>query len=167
MRLIETRWSTAADAASLAELHRAAWRNAYAGIIPGLTLERMIARRGADWWRGMHGAGGRALVVEFDETVAGYATLGRGRSRDRGHRCGEIYELYVRPEYQGCGLGRSLFRDARARLRRRGLDGLLVWALAENEVACRFYLAMAGTECARGQDRFCGKPLEKVGFAWS
>ena len=33
--LIATRWSTAADDRGLAEVHREAWRYAYAGIIPG------------------------------------------------------------------------------------------------------------------------------------
>ena len=90
--------------ASLADVHRAAWRYAYAGIIPGLTLERMIARRGPAWWSRMHGRGFRALVVDCDGTLAGYATLGRA-ARPGARTCGEIYELYLRPEYQGCGLG--------------------------------------------------------------
>ena len=67
---------------------------------------------------------------------------------------------------QGCGLGRRLFTEARRELRGGGLDRLTVWALAENEIACRFYRAMGGTEAARSQDRFCGVPLAKIGFAW-
>ena len=158
------RWSNAADAAGLAELHGAAWRYAYAGIIPGLTLERMIARRGGTWWTRMHERGFHALVAESRDTVTGYATLGRGRGGPA--RTGEIYELYVRPEYHGCGVGRRLFAQARRELARRGLDRLVVWALAENTVACRFYAAMGGAEYAAAEDRFCGIPLAKVGFSW-
>ena len=97
-------------------MHREAWRYAYAGIIPGLTLERMIARRGPAWWGRMHDRGFRALVIDCDGMLAGYATLGRSRAPGAG-RCGEIYELYLRPECQGCGLGRRLFAEARARAR--------------------------------------------------
>lgn len=160
-----TRWSTAADADGLAEIHRAAWRYAYAGIIPGLTLERMIARRGRGWWTRMHEHGFHARVAGGRGAVTGYATLGRGRGPTP--RTGEIYELYVRPEYHGCGVGRRLFADARRELARRGLDRLVVWALAENTVACRFYAAMGGAEYARTEDRFCGIPLAKVGFSWA
>lgn len=160
---VVTRWSEGNDDEGLAEVHREAWRYAYAGIIPGLTLERMIARRGPGWWRRMHRRGGRALVVEFERIVAGYATL--GQSRGRAGR-GEIYELYLRPTHQGCGLGRPLFEAARAQLRRHGLEGLTVWALAENAVACRFYRAMGGVEAARSEDRIGGVRLAKVGFAW-
>ena len=163
--LIATRWSTAGDDRGLAEVHREAWRYAYSGIIPGLTLERMIARRGPTWWNRMHERGFRALVLDCDDVLAGYATL--GRSRVPGARTGEIYELYLRPECQGCGLGRRLFTEARRELRASGLDRLTVWALAENEIACRFYRAMGGTEAARSQDRFCGVPLAKIGFGWS
>jgi ribosomal protein S18 acetylase RimI-like enzyme len=162
--LIATRWSTADDCRGLADVHRDTWRNAYAGIIPGVTLERMIARRGPAWWARMHDRGFRALVIDCDDTLAGYATLGRGRAP--GLAGGEIYELYVRPECQGCGLGRRLFIAARRELRAHGLDRLTIWALAENTIALRFYRAMGGVECGRAQDRFCGVPLAKIGFAW-
>jgi ribosomal protein S18 acetylase RimI-like enzyme len=112
----------------------------------------------------MHARGFRALVIDCDETLAGYATLGRGRAP--GPTCGEIYELYVRPECQGCGLGRRLFSAARRELRAHGYARLTVWALADNTIACRFYRAMGGAEFGRTQDRFCGVPLAKIGFSW-
>lgn len=164
--MTRTRWSGADDAGALADLHGAAWRHAYAGIIPGVALERMIAARGPSWWRRLHGAGARALVVEFDGALAGYATLGRARGSDRAERTGEIYELYLRPAYQGIGLGRRLFLDARARLADHGLTGLRVWALAENTAARRFYAAMGGAEWARARDRIGGRDLEKIGYRW-
>jgi ribosomal protein S18 acetylase RimI-like enzyme len=162
--LVATRWSTAEDDAALAEVHRDAWRYAYAGIIPGLTLERMIARRGPVWWTRMHARGFRALVIECDALLAGYATL--GRTRAPGQPAGEIYELYLRPECQGCGLGRQLFASARHELGRYGFERLVVWALAENTIALRFYRAMGGVEAVQAEDRFCGVPLSKIGFAW-
>jgi len=164
--LVATRWSGAADDVALAGLHQAAWRYAYAGIIPGLTLERMISRRGPAWWSRMHERGFRALVLDCDETLAGYATIGRSRAPD-GRRAGEIYELYMRPEFQGCGLGRRLFAEARRQLAIHGFHRLTVWALEENTIARRFYLAMGGVESGRCEDRFCGIPLAKVGYAWA
>jgi ribosomal protein S18 acetylase RimI-like enzyme len=159
-----TRWSDADDGTALAAVHQDAWRYTYAGIIPGVPLERMIARRGPAWWVRMHRRGFRAMVIDCGGTLAGYATL--GRSRAPGRPGGEIYELYVRPEYQGCGLGRRLFADARGELRRRAFGPLTVWALADNRIAVRFYRAMGGTEAALAEDRFCGVPLPKIGFAW-
>ncbi len=161
---VAVRWSSPEDAAGLAAVHAAAWRHAYAGIIPGVTLARMIARRGPRWWERMSERGFHALVLAIGEDVAGYATL--GPSRGAGAGAGEIYELYLRPECQGCGLGRRLFGECRRALADRGRPRLVVWALAENELACRFYRGMGGTEAAREVDRFCGVPLAKVGFIW-
>src|SRR5215475_8671305 len=48
---IEIRLARADDAASIAEVHDLAWRNAYRGLIPGRELERMVERRGPRWWR--------------------------------------------------------------------------------------------------------------------
>ena len=39
------------DAAELADVYAEAWAEAYSGMIPALVLRRMIARRGATWWR--------------------------------------------------------------------------------------------------------------------
>ena len=159
------RFSTRADAADLAQLHREAWRYAYRGIIPGISLERMIARRGPPWWGRMQRSGLRVLVLEFDNRVAGYATFGPCRTRSLPRR-GEIYELYVRPEFHGTGFGKHLFGEARRHLRANGLSGLLVWSLADNDLACRFYKALGGRERIRGYERIGGARLEKIAFVW-
>lgn len=162
--IVETRWSRRADAAELADVHRVVWRYTYAGIIPGVQLERMISHRGPRWWERMHGRGMKALVLTHGPGLAGYATFGRPRVSVRG---GEIYELYVRPEMHGLGFGRRLFGESRRQLASHGLRKLTVWALAENEIACRFYRAVGGVEAGRSLDRMCGVPLQKVAFIWN
>jgi ribosomal protein S18 acetylase RimI-like enzyme len=113
----------------------------------------------------MHRLGQAALVVECGEGVAGYATLGARRSGGSAGE-GEIYELYLRPEYHGTGLGRRLFREARRRLTAAGLQRLTVWSLAENEIGCRFYRGVGGIEVARSCEIIGGARLRKIGFWW-
>jgi ribosomal protein S18 acetylase RimI-like enzyme len=103
------------------------------------------------------------MVADMGEGPVGYARLGDARRRDRG--TGEIYELYLLPEYQGVGLGRRLF-GARARRWREGRPRLVVRALAENAAACRFYRAMGGREVGRGREVIGGRRLETVSFVW-
>ncbi len=162
---MKIRWSTRADSAALAALHRDAWHFAYRGIIPGISLERIIARRGPAWWERIHGSGPRTLVLEFDQRVVGYATFGPCRTRGLAQR-GEIYELYLRPEFQGIGFGRRLFDDARRHLRAHGFVGLVVWSLTGNDLACRFYKALGGKERMRGYERTGGTRLEMIAFDW-
>jgi ribosomal protein S18 acetylase RimI-like enzyme len=162
---IAIRRTVAEDAPALSALYAEAWRYAYRGMIPGLVLERMVARRGPGWWQRMHGVGGATAVLEFGKTAAGYATYGRSRFARLGAE-GEIYELYLKPEYHGAGLGRQLFRAARDELKAGGMRGLVVRSLTENESACRFYRAMGGREFARSSERLGDAKLAIVAFHW-
>ena len=49
--LVSIRHAKPGDAAALSKVFDTAWREAYLGIIPGVTLDRMFARRGERWWR--------------------------------------------------------------------------------------------------------------------
>ena len=164
--LIEIRRAKSSDAGAVAEAHDEAWRGAYQGVIPGIELEKLITRRGPDWWDSAIRKGSRISILAFGDNVAGYANYGRNRARSLFYD-GEIYELYLRPEYQGLGFGRRLFTSARRDLMQSGLKSLVIWALADNEPAVEFYRALGGKAVARSSERFGGRSLEKVAFAWS
>jgi ribosomal protein S18 acetylase RimI-like enzyme len=162
---IDIRKAEPRDADAIADVHQAAWRGAYAGIIPHKALTAMINRRGRDWWANAIRRAASILVVEIGGKVAGYATLGRNRARELPQQ-GEIYELYLSPECQGIGLGTRLFQTARQRLAANGLKGLVVWALEENHGALDFYQGAGGRDVAEGVEVFDSKALRKVAFVW-
>src|SRR4029450_2263326 len=119
------------DAPALAAAYEEAWRNAYQGIIPHLSLQRMLARRGLRWWESALRKRTPLLVLDFGGEAAGYVTYGRSRL-GRTPFQGEIFELYLHPIYQGFGLGEKLFDGARCRLAEPRLKGLLVWGSGDN-----------------------------------
>lgn len=162
---IDIRKAEPGDAAAIAEVHHDAWRGAYAGIIPHRALTAMINRRGRDWWANAICRAASILVIEIGGVVAGYATMGRNRARELRQE-GEIYELYLRPEYQGIGLGSRLFAEARQRLKDHGFHGLVVWALEENVNALDFYAGAGGRDVAEGVEVFDQRALRKVAFVW-
>src|SRR5213083_3307329 len=164
--LIEIRRAKPANATLVAAAHDSAWRTSYRGIIAGPALEKLISRRGPAWWENAIAKGSRVALLQFGDKVAGYANYGRNRARSLFYE-GEIYELYLRPEYQGLGFGRRLFTSARRDLAQSGLKSLVVWALADNEPAVEFYKALGGKAVARSSERFGGRSLEKVAFAWN
>lgn len=164
--LIDVRPARPSDARALSEVHDEAWTATYRGILPGVVLEKMLARRGPAYWqRVARRSGGGTLVLIFDREVAGYATLGPNRTRRLAYG-GEIYEIYLKPSHQGVGLGRRLFREARRTLVANRLDGLVVWALEDNQAACGFYSALGGVPVARAMETFGAKRLAKTAFAW-
>ncbi|MEJ6783691.1 GNAT family N-acetyltransferase [Aminobacter sp. Piv2-1] len=162
---IDIRKAEPRDADAIAEVHHEAWRGAYAGIIPHRALTAMINRRGGEWWANAIRRAATVLVIEIGGKIAGYATLGRNRARELKQQ-GEIYELYLRPECQGIGLGTRLFAAARQRLADHGLKGMVVWALEENDNALAFYTGAGGRDVAEGVEVFDQKALKKVAFIW-
>jgi len=163
--LIEVRRAKPSDAVAIASTHDDAWRAAYQGIIPGPELEKLVVRRGPEWWASAVRKGSRIAILVFGDTVAGYANYGRNRARSL-HYDGEVYELYLRPEFQGLGFGRKLFSAARRDLVQSGLQSLVVWALSDNEPAVAFYRTLGGKAVARSSERFGTKVLDKVAYAW-
>ncbi len=162
---IDIRKAEPRDAASIAEVHYEAWTGAYSGIIPHRALNKMIGRRGAEWWANAIRRAASVLVIEIGGKLAGYATIGKNRARELSQQ-GEIYELYLRPEYQGIGLGSRLFAEARKRLAASGLHGLVVWALEDNSGALSFYQGAGGRDVAEGVEVFDQKALKKIAFIW-
>lgn len=162
---IDIRRAEPADAEDIAEVHRQAWMGAYAGIIPYKALTRMVHRRGRAWWNHAIGRAATVLVVEIGGQIAGYATIGRNRARELPQQ-GEIYELYLRPEYQGVGLGTRLFAAARQKLADHGLKSMVVWALEDNAGAVAFYSGAGGRDVAEGVEVFDHQALKKIAFVW-
>lgn len=161
--LVSIRHAKAADAAALSRVFDEAWHEAYRGIIPGLALEKMLARRGPRWWRSTLSRGRPLVVLDIGQGVAGYVSYGRCRDRSLPAE-GEIDEFYLLPEYQGIGLGRRLFQAVRNDLRDRDMPRTAVWALAANDRACGFYERLGGRRIAKVEERIGGAPLAKIAY---
>lgn len=161
--VISIRRAKSSDAAALSGVFEAAWREAYLGIIPGVTLERMLVRRGPAWWRAAIGRSRALAVLDVGETIAGYASYGRCRDRSLPAE-GEIDELYLAPEYQGLGFGRRLFNAVRNDLADREARRVAVWSLADNARARAFYEGLGGRMVAESREACGGAPLAKVAY---
>jgi ribosomal protein S18 acetylase RimI-like enzyme len=163
--LISVRMAKPGDEAGIACVHDAAWRDAYRGVIPGRELERMVQRRGPSWWRQAIRSGSRLTVLDFADTIAGYASYGRNRMPALRY-AGEIFELYLMPEYQGVGLGQRMFQAARADLLAHGYPSFVVWALGGNDRAIDFYHRRGGAIVRRARERFGEETRERVAFGF-
>ena len=159
--VIDVRHARRSDAVDLAEVYETAWREAYSGIIPALTLEKMIVRRSAPWWREVVGRR-TILVLDVGGEIAGYAGIASARVKDRS--AAEIQELYLAPEYQGIGLGVRLFKAAVKAVREKGYSKMVVRALAENDRAVAFYLRRGGKVWARSEEALGDRKLDCVWF---
>ena len=161
---IEVRPARLADADDLIDVHHASWWGAYRGIIPHEHLEHMINRRSHGWWQSMIRSREEVLLLSVAGRTAGYATCGTARRRSGPQ--GEIFELYLDPTYQGLGFGEYLFEGCRASLDDKGLKGLIVWVLADNDPAIAFYWARGGRPYRETSESFGEQKLRKVALRW-
>src|SRR3979409_313999 len=139
--LIEVRPAKAADAAAVASTHDEAWRSAYQGLTPGAELEKLINRRGPQWWDSAIRKGSRVSVLVFGDKVAGYANYGRNRASSL-HFEGEIYKLYLWRELREHGVGRRRFTPGRRDLLQSVLKSMVIWALCDKDPPTEFFRAI-------------------------
>lgn len=121
----------------MARVHVAAWRAAYAGIVPEHVLAGLSVDGRAERWAAQLREGGVQVCVAAGPDVLGFAAAGDSRDADL-PGAGELYALYVAPEQWGQGLGQRLFDASSAWLASRYPTGHL-WVLAANARARRFY----------------------------
>lgn len=163
--LIDLRPAQASDCEALAGIHNEAWLGAYRGVLHGLDLQRMISRRGVGWWRGALERGVNINILAIAEVPVGYATFGPCRLANT-RMDGEIYELYLKPEYQGLGFGRRLFEHVQQAFKLKGAAGLAVQVLSENDPARAFYKALGGQASGTAWYRVGGRRLELTIYTW-
>lgn len=157
------------DVEELARVHVASWHDAYRGIIAARNLARTTVARSEARFRGYFWQGGQDWstlhVLEGEGRIVGYANAGLSNSRSLGVR-GEVFELYLAPEVQGRGAGRMLFGASMWGLAHRRLLPVVVWALADNHRARRFYEGRRGRPLATGKTKVGDEILAKVAYGW-
>jgi GNAT superfamily N-acetyltransferase len=136
--------ATVADARAIAEVHVAAWRWVYRGLMPDTLLDALsIDEREAMWREGLSDPkpepGWGCLVAEEDGVVVGFVGFGPPDEPAEPAGAGEVFAIYLDPEIVGTGVGRELFAVACGRLREAGYEQAFLWVLATNERARRFY----------------------------
>ena len=107
------------DAEGMAQVRVMTWRSAYKGIVPAETLAGMSVEEDTQRWEQRFSSPIDATWFAFvavDETgrIVGFCTGGGGRSGDP-HYDAEVYALYILPQEQGRGIGKSLLEAAARR----------------------------------------------------
>lgn len=160
---------TVDDAAAIARVRIDTWRDAYRGIVPSDYLSSLSYEQGANRMRerlGECGESGKFFVVAEIPSgeVVGFASGGPGRTGDQVYK-GEVYAIYILPEYQRLGLGRQLMAVSAARLRLSGFDSLLVWVLNANPNHL-FYERLGGVSVRERRIEIGGIFLPEAGYGW-
>lgn len=156
-----------ADLPGIARVQVDTWRSTYRGIVPQDFLDTMdVEEREKRLRRFQSERPALAYFVAVEESgqVVGFAAGGPERDDFPGHP-GELYAIYILPEFQALGLGRSLVRAVFERLEAAGLRPAVIWVLAENP-ACAFYRRLGGIQAGEKWIEIGGKRLKEIGFSF-
>jgi ribosomal protein S18 acetylase RimI-like enzyme len=158
-----------ADVDAIAEVHVGGWRWGYRGLLPDDLLAGLDAAERAERLLAVMGDAERTVSVhlaEQDGRAVGFVSCGPSREPDADDHTGEIYALYVEEDVAGTGVGTALLRAARAELRARGLDRVVLWVLETNARARRFYEREGWVADGTGKsEEFRGFTLHEVRYA--
>ena len=155
------------DAEKIAAIFVETWRETYPGMLPDRVLVKMSDEAQAFYWsRLLSARRAREFVrvaVDAKGSVTGFGSAGPERHAAR-HE-GEIYTLYVRPDFQNRGIGRALICGLLQGLRERGCHQAMLWVLAANPSRF-FYEVMGGKKSLERSERLWGMDVPQIGYRW-
>jgi ribosomal protein S18 acetylase RimI-like enzyme len=160
------RKAAVSDAKNLGMIHALSWKKAYEGIVPKEILDKITPEKRAQFFK-------KALTLQWEEdyllTVddlpAGLLCLGKARDEDCKDTAGEIWGIYLHPDFYGQGYGRVLLEYGLSELQKRGYESVLLWVLKDNIHAIQFYEHIGFCKEGAEKDLFIGKPLTEVRYS--
>ena len=162
------RWAEKQDANSLGKIHTKSWQVAYQGIIPAEILDNIdVEERIKRFKKAIQENQEETAVLLANNKVVGFITLGENRDGDFGADTGEIWGIYLHPDYYRMGLGTELIKWGIEELSKRGYKKITLWVLKDNISSRKFYVkngfVFDGTE---GEIKK-GKVLKKVRYLYN
>ena len=153
------------DAATIAKVYVETWRSAYAGLVPDDVLTGMSESWQLRQWKAQIVSDNTVMVAEHPE----YGVIGMGSCGLRRDwqfaGSGEIYTLYILPDWQNQGHGRDLLTAMLRAMRSTGFDGAVLWVLARNQSRF-FYEAMGGRQVAQRDEQLWQTSLPELAYRW-
>ena len=155
------------DAHAIARVYVDTWRTAYRGLVPEpylLSLDYDKEARGClDFLTGDEYP--RMLdLAEVKGVVAGYVVAGPNNEQPEVYEA-EIYEIFVRQEFSGQGIGTRLMQRAIDWLIGMDYASVVIWCWKSNPFA-RFYWSLGGEVVHTCTQNVAGNEMDVLVFGW-
>lgn len=162
---MKIRKATLADAKGIARVHVDSWIATYRNIVPDTYLDQLSYEAREQLWKENLKANNNFVAENDDGEIIGFADGGKERTGKYAALQGELYSIYILPEYQAKGIGRSLIKRVVEHLKENGQHSLLIWVLEDNP-SRGFYEKMGGKEVDRKTLSISGKKLTEIAYGW-
>ena len=138
---MRVRRATQTDVETIASVHVATWRACYRNLIPEEFLARLSAQDREPGWRKLIDTAGRTIFVcRPQRQTVGFAACGPTRDVDKDAALvGELYAIYVLPDFWGEGCGHAMCKRVERVLTSTKFIEANLWVLDGNARARQFY----------------------------
>jgi GNAT superfamily N-acetyltransferase len=164
---MKIRAATPEDARQIAEVHLETWKSAYSGIISKDYLDSLSLEKRKSRWDEILSSQKETeinFVAEIEDRIAGFVSAGPNRTAVSKYG-GEIYALYIHPNFQNKGVGASLLKRAHIELKGKMFSNSVVWVLKDNPSRI-FYERMGGRKIEETSIRIGEQDLDEVAYCW-
>jgi GNAT superfamily N-acetyltransferase len=154
------------DASAVAQVHVRSWQSAYRSLLPADYLDTLRPEDRAQTYdfASRDPLKPQTIVASEDGLILGFATTMPSRESDL-KDYGELCALYVDPDHWGRGFGVALVSAARATLFDLGFRNAVLWILAGNIRAHRFYqIDRWAPDGVRKRDEIWGVTVDEVRY---
>ena len=163
---ITFREATASDSLEVAKAHVRSWRESFARIVPQAFLDKMsIDQRAEAFEKRFSDDSHKMYVAEVPgQGIVGFADFGEPRERI-GNYEGELYAIYLLPEFQRKGIGGRLFRLGVGFFISRGKSSMYLLALEVSPYRT-FYEKLGGQVVGKKSIVIEGLIYDELVYGW-
>ena len=163
---ITFREAAASDCLAVAKAHVRSWQESFAGIVPQTFLDKMsIDQRAEAFENRFSDDSYKMYVAEVPaHGIVGFADFGEPRERIGTYE-GELYAIYLLPEFQRKGIGGRLFRLGVEFLISRGKRSMYLLALEVSPYRM-FYEKLGGQVVGKKSIAIEGLIYDEVVYGW-
>ncbi len=126
------------DISRQAIIHSVSFREAYFDIIPESFLENFTPEKREVFFKNEFEKYKDTFIIENEYEIIGFSTIGKNRD-NLDENVGEIWGIYLHPDYWNGGFGTELLKYVIATLKNRKYKEITLWVLEDNLPARNFY----------------------------
>lgn len=138
--MLRIRYANIKDARTLGEIHSKSWKVAYKGIVTDEILKNItVEKRQVYFEKALTEKWEEDAIIFKDNDAVGLICIGKCRDADKTDAFGEIWGIYLLPEYWNMGIDSELINWGINELKKRSYSKVILWVLEENTNARKFY----------------------------
>ncbi len=150
----------------IAKVHVDTWLNTYKGLVSDNYLFSLNYHDRAKRWKKIIEKKEHILLVSINdkEEIIGYAYGGINRGTEVLYD-GELYAIYLLPNYQKKQVGKKLFHAFVSKLKEKGFSSMIIWVLKGNS-AYQFYEKQGGIKQKTKKIEVDGVLYDEISYGW-